>query len=155
MNCRAGWYHKSCLKCSVCSHGLDATNFNDGPDGRIYCKGCYKANNIMDSNLIARSVADTTSIQGYQGDKESCPKCSGKVFEAEKMVMRSGNYHKKCFTCAACSRALDHFGAVDSPQGIQCQTCYAKSYGPSELRVLTDTDGIKSVDTTVIKPVGN
>ena len=70
-------------------------------------------------------------------------------------LFRSGNYHKKCFTCLACNRALDFFGAVDGPQGIHCQSCYSKTYGPSELRVLSETDGIKSVDTTVIKPVGN
>ena len=29
---------------------------------------------------------DTTSIEGDMGDKRRCPRCSGKVFEAEKMV---------------------------------------------------------------------
>ena len=35
---------------------------------------------------------DTTSILGEQGDKRRCPRCSGKVFDAEKMVAASGWY---------------------------------------------------------------
>ena len=32
------------------------------------------------------------------------------MFEAEKMTAKTGNYHKKCFTCATCKRALDYQG---------------------------------------------
>ncbi|BES90878.1 muscle lim protein [Nesidiocoris tenuis] len=34
-------WHKRCFNCSDCHRSLDSTNLNDGPDGDIYCRGCY------------------------------------------------------------------------------------------------------------------
>ena len=82
------------------------------------------------------------------------PKDHGKYMTSLSLQFRSGNYHKKCFTCVSCGRALDFFSAVDTAEGLHCQICYSRSWGPSELKVLTEVDGIKSVDTTVIKAVG-
>ena len=31
-------------------------------------------------------------------------RCGGKVFDAERIAMDFGHYHKKCFSCAECSR---------------------------------------------------
>lgn len=92
----------SCYTCKTISlqklfsQPLPQTSFNDGPDGRVYCGGCHKTLRLMDVNLTARSAVDTTAIPGG-GDRDACVKCSGKVFEAEKMVAKRGLYHKKCF----------------------------------------------------------
>ncbi len=40
---------------------------------------------------------ETSSIKG-EGN-EACPRCQGKVFEAEKMKTKTHVWHKKCFTC--------------------------------------------------------
>ena len=58
------------------------------------------------------------------------------VFDAEKMSMRSGSYHKNCFTCKSCSRNLDYLSAVDGPnaQNVYCQSCYIKNFGPTEIK---------------------
>ncbi|XP_011254260.1 muscle LIM protein Mlp84B isoform X4 [Camponotus floridanus] len=34
-------WHKRCFSCGECHRSLDSTNLNDGPDGDIYCRGCY------------------------------------------------------------------------------------------------------------------
>ncbi|KAK9498199.1 hypothetical protein O3M35_004066 [Rhynocoris fuscipes] len=34
-------WHKRCFNCGDCHRSLDSTNLNDGPDGDIYCRGCY------------------------------------------------------------------------------------------------------------------
>ncbi|XP_065226105.1 muscle LIM protein Mlp84B isoform X1 [Planococcus citri] len=34
-------WHRRCFTCGDCSRSLDSTNLNDGPDGDIYCRGCY------------------------------------------------------------------------------------------------------------------
>ncbi|KAL0273228.1 UNVERIFIED_CONTAM: hypothetical protein PYX00_005957 [Menopon gallinae] len=34
-------WHRICFVCAVCRKSLDSTNLNDGPDGEIYCRGCY------------------------------------------------------------------------------------------------------------------
>ena len=31
-------------------------------------------------------------------------RCGGKVFDAERIAMDFGHYHKKCFSCAECTR---------------------------------------------------
>ena len=40
-------------------------------------------------DMLARSTVETWVIKGEKGDQDTCPKCSGKVFEAEKMVTAS------------------------------------------------------------------
>lgn len=37
-------WHKRCFNCGDCHKSLDSTNLNDGPDGEIYCRGCYGRN---------------------------------------------------------------------------------------------------------------
>ncbi|XP_072743645.1 muscle LIM protein Mlp84B isoform X4 [Anoplolepis gracilipes] len=37
-------WHKRCFSCGECHRSLDSTNLNDGPDGDIYCRGCYSRN---------------------------------------------------------------------------------------------------------------
>lgn len=66
---------------------MDATNFNDGPDGNIYCKTCYKMLSFpgVDGDaILAKAIIETTAIPG--DDSNACPSCGGRVFDAEKMV---------------------------------------------------------------------
>ena len=43
---------------------LDRTNFYDGPDGNIHCKGCYRTvGSFMEVNQTAKSMVDTTTIR--------------------------------------------------------------------------------------------
>ncbi len=54
-----------------------------------------------------------------------CPNCSGRVFEAEKMVSRRAWYHKPCFKCWTCKHILDQTNFHDGPDGnIYCGNCY-------------------------------
>ena len=70
---------------------------------------------------------DTTSIIGEDGDKTRCPRCSGKVFAAEKMVAASGWYHRHCFRCSLCSQPLDSTSVCDGPDDkIYCRVCYGR-----------------------------
>ena len=34
-------------------------------------------------------------------------RCAGAVFEAEKVTIKDDVYHKRCFNCRRCARALD------------------------------------------------
>ena len=65
-----------------------------------------------------------------------CPNCKGVVYDAEKMSMNSGSYHKKCFVCTTCNRNLDYLLAVDGPnaKNVYCQSCYKKNFGPTEIK---------------------
>ncbi|KAJ8947187.1 hypothetical protein NQ318_015535 [Aromia moschata] len=39
-----GIWHKRCFSCNECNRSLDSTTLNDGPNGEIYCRGCYGRN---------------------------------------------------------------------------------------------------------------
>lgn len=62
---------------------------------------------------------ETWTIQAGEDDNP-CPRCNGKVFDAEKMASLSHVYHKKCFTCKECARLMDQFIACDAPDGMSC-----------------------------------
>ena len=80
-------------------------------------------------------------------------RCGGKVFDAERIAMDFGHYHKKCFSCAECTRVrflksfsnhipvtflkpiyfqmLDAGTATETPdRRLVCRACYAKLHGP-------------------------
>ena len=76
-------------------------------------------------------VFDTKAIPGGLEDRDTCPRCNGKVFHAEKMMSKSHCYHKPCFICLECQKPLDSVSCCDSPDGeIFCKLCYAKNFGP-------------------------
>ena len=43
----------------------------------------------VDDDVLARSIVETWVIKAEKGNPDCCPKCDGKVFEAEKMVSAS------------------------------------------------------------------
>jgi len=45
--------------------------------------------NDLDDDKLARAVVETWVIKAGDGEPDCCPKCNGKVFEAEKMVTAS------------------------------------------------------------------
>jgi len=147
---RTQTYHKKCFSCNICKRPLDSVLACDAPDKEIYCRGCYGKKfgakgygfaggsgflqtGDFDSNIADRPTLalDTKTIQGNKEDKETCPRCNGKVFHAEKMMSKKHCFHKKCFTCMECQRPLDSMTCCDSPEGeIFCKLCYGKNFGP-------------------------
>jgi len=143
-------YHKKCFSCKSCKRPLDSVLACDAPDGEIYCKGCYGkkfgakgygfagGSGFLQTGDFEDSIADrphispnVALIQGGSDDKETCPRCNGKVFHAEKMLSKNNVFHKSCFTCFECKRPLDSMTCCDSPDGeIFCKSCYGKYYGP-------------------------
>lgn len=73
----------------------------------------------------------TSSIKAGDDDKDKCPKCGGKVFEAERVSSGKYAYHRLCFTCSECFRGLDSFSSCTGPnQQLVCSSCYNKLYDP-------------------------
>jgi len=143
-------YHKGCFKCQICHRNLDSRMACDAPDNNVYCTGCYRKNfglkgygfgqggpalisgDVHESQESMPSSAkyiDTTTIMARGNDK-GCPRCGGEVFHAEQMFSKEKKYHKKCFSCKACSRPLDSMLACDGPDNdIYCKGCYSKKFG--------------------------
>merc|ERR1712088_388907 len=98
---------KQCFSCKRCGRSMDSLAVSVGPDQDIYCNVCLK---IVSAPERPQVITDTTIIMG-SGDpenKDSCPRCGGKVFEAEKMTGKYGAYHRQCFKCMKCKRPLDY-----------------------------------------------
>jgi len=85
----------------------------DTPEEDIFCKGCYGkkygakgygfaggAGGLQTGDLEASIaerptlVFDTKAIKGDEDDKETCPRCGGKVFHAERMLSKKHSFHK-------------------------------------------------------------
>jgi hypothetical protein len=135
-----GLFHKACFRCSSCQVAMGsspdiARRFKD----KIYCRQCAdreksvtRESGIDDkADNFALSYINSEVIKATENDPDRCPKCTGKVFPAEMMTMKSGHYHSKCFTCCNCKRSLESTNACDGPNNsLFCHSCYNKYFGP-------------------------
>ena len=90
-------------------------------------------NIVSESKISDRPtlVFDTKAIKGDAKDKDTCPRCKGKVFHAERMLSKKHSFHKTCFSRLECQRPLDSMTFCDAPDGeIFCKLCYGKKFGP-------------------------
>ena len=136
MEIKGKLWHKNCMTCKNCSRMISIDLAAIGPDNDLYCKICCDKMSWPGAYTLA---VDTSIIRGDDGEKETCPKCSGKVFEAEKMITKRGLYHKKCFACFQCKHQLDYFLAIEGPDDeVYCKVCYGKNYGPGGKNFIGD-----------------
>ena len=160
---KSGQYHKKCFTCSECHRPLDYSSANDSPRNEILCSPCYKRNygpSSLPQELNSRYKTDT--IKAPDGD--GCPKCSGAVFDAEKVVASNGKiYHKSCAKCSHCSTVLTSLNLSSDKDGtIFCQGCYCRKYGGASYRAVGTSawvDGsqhraqLNNQDLSHLKPV--
>ena len=139
-----GSFHTPCFKCEKCSRSLHLSPETAcSRNGLVICKQCFtreksqsrKAGVDEDGVLLyAKSIVDCQSILADEDDPNKCLRCCGKVFDAERMSMKCGQFHKRCFTCFDCHKYLDYSTANDSPVSeVFCNFCYSKSFGPSAI----------------------
>jgi hypothetical protein len=127
---KTGVIHKYCLGCNDCHCNLDASSFFNGGDGEVYCKHCYALKFGHRQKSDYKGWMDVKAIPGEENDKLTCPRCSGKVFEAERMVTRVGSYHKPCFSCIECNKKLDSVTCCEGPDNeVYCKSCYSFEFG--------------------------
>ncbi|XP_046335726.2 muscle LIM protein Mlp84B-like isoform X1 [Haliotis rufescens] len=152
-------YHKLCLCCTECKKQLDSTTLTNH-DNHIYCKSCYgrlfgprgygfaqggaglsmdtgKAGEISRDNVSSYSKAQV--VMDSKGDNgggnkfggaDACPRCGKTVYFAEKIVGGGRSWHKMCFRCEDCNKALESTTLCEAGDKIVCKSCYGKTYGP-------------------------
>ncbi|XP_037806961.1 muscle LIM protein Mlp84B isoform X1 [Lucilia sericata] len=59
-----------------------------------------------------------------------CPKCGKSVYAAEERVAGGYKYHKTCFKCGMCNKALDSTNCTEHEKELFCKNCHARKYGP-------------------------
>uniref|UniRef100_A0A0K2UFF9 LIM zinc-binding domain-containing protein n=1 Tax=Lepeophtheirus salmonis TaxID=72036 RepID=A0A0K2UFF9_LEPSM len=164
---KGGWFHKFCLSCNECKANMDASSFFNGSDEEVYCRHCYAVKFGHKKKSDYKGWMDVQAIAGDAGDKNSCIRCKGKVFEAERMVTRIGSYHRNCYSCIDCSKKLDSVTCCEGPDmEIYCKSCYSFEYGtrcrtknkarhlsfrPRNTHKQEDTLARSTVETWVIK----
>ncbi|XP_075167998.1 muscle LIM protein at 60A isoform X1 [Haematobia irritans] len=59
-----------------------------------------------------------------------CPKCGKSVYAAEERVAGGYKFHKTCFKCGMCNKALDSTNCTEHEKELYCKNCHARKYGP-------------------------
>ncbi|XP_043195230.1 muscle LIM protein 1-like [Amphibalanus amphitrite] len=59
-----------------------------------------------------------------------CPACDKSVYAAEERVAGGYKYHKTCFKCSMCNKALDSTNCSEHEKVLFCKQCHGRKYGP-------------------------
>ena len=112
-------FHLACFTCNDCKRPLRNKLQVCVNNEEIYCNTCHSKN----SRAHGQAQSDPSLIKGTESD--SCPRCEGKVFEAEKMQSSKFMFHKSCFNCCQCKHMLDYSSMFECKAGeIYCKGCY-------------------------------
>ena len=80
---------------------------------------------LMSTTLVLRVKMKSSLgwlMTAGNAKQNACPalRCGGKVFDAERIAMDFGHYHKKCFSCAECTRvSLETFQIIAQQKEFQ------------------------------------
>ncbi|EDV37514.2 uncharacterized protein Dana_GF11368 [Drosophila ananassae] len=59
-----------------------------------------------------------------------CPACGKSVYAAEERVAGGYKFHKTCFKCSMCNKALDSTNCTEHEKELFCKNCHGRKYGP-------------------------
>jgi len=150
--CDGNKYHKFCFKCSMCNKMLDSTTVANH-ELVLFCKQCHGrkygpkgygfgggagalgmdkgerfGNKECEMDNKPKGVAGETTAASSTGPK--CPRCGITVYDAERAIGVTTPWHKKCFNCKACRKALDSTTMAEHEGDMYCKGCYHKNFGP-------------------------
>jgi len=63
-------------------------------------------------------------------ENPKCPKCGKSVYAAEERLAGGKKFHKGCFKCEVCSKALDSTLCNEHEDKLYCKKCYGGKFGP-------------------------
>eukprot|EP00121_Abeoforma_whisleri_P004836 Awhi_evm1s4376 len=132
--------HPQCFCCSDCKKSLSGIPFGRTPAGDLACGDCVvKAQpapaqpsapkGVYTNRTKYTRVVNAKKVSG--GDAGSCPRCSKKVYVAEKVTGPNGTpWHRVCFTCKECNNQLEAGKEATNLNEVYCKACYARCHGP-------------------------
>ncbi|XP_063233355.1 muscle LIM protein Mlp84B isoform X2 [Bacillus rossius redtenbacheri] len=144
-------WHKMCFKCGLCNKLLDSTNCAEH-EGELFCKVCHarkfgpkgygfgggagclsmdQGEHLQPGEVMVNHAPLESRAIAKAPEGEGCPRCGGYVYAAETMLARGRAWHRSCFKCGTCHRALDSTTHCDGPdKDVYCRVCYGKKFGP-------------------------
>ena len=87
------------------------------------------------------------------GGGEKCVRCEKTVYKVEEIKGPGLKiYHKRCFSCKECSRALNSSILCDKDGEAYCKHCYGKLFGPKGFGFgnTLSTEGAKPKETVEV-----
>ncbi|KAJ2868977.1 hypothetical protein GGI22_000536 [Coemansia erecta] len=75
--------------------------------------------------------------------KDTCRRCSKTIFHAEKVVGPGGLWHRACFRCKSCSRALTPAILTDHEGEAFCNNCHNKLFAPRGYNIGGSTEPLQ------------
>ena len=62
------------------------------------------------------------------GGGAKCPRCDKTVYFNEEVVAAGKKWHKNCFKCKGCKKALDSMTMAQHEGELYCKECHKKDF---------------------------
>jgi len=128
------YFHKKCMKCSVCGEDLNGTYFTFRnkliceKDYQTVQKSCSECGCVITDVYYTLDNGKVVCEKDYKKTLDRCKICNKPV--EGKLVKLSGySYHPQCFNCKTCDINLvgEPFNA-DEEKNIFCSECFKKRF---------------------------
>ncbi|KAM6453948.1 cysteine-rich protein 2 isoform 2-T2 [Liasis olivaceus] len=82
-------------------------------------------------NVAPKGPSKASSITTFTGEPNVCPRCSKKVYFAEKVTSLGKDWHRPCLRCERCGKTLIPGGHAEHDGQPYChKPCYGILFGP-------------------------
>jgi len=128
------YFHKNCMKCSVCGDQLQGTYFTFmdklvcEKDYKLMQKICTECGCVISDVYYTREDGKVVCEADYKKSLDVCKRCCRPV--EGKLVKLSGSvFHPPCFTCKSCNISLVGVPFnVESDGEMYCGDCFKKKH---------------------------
>ncbi|CAL8273380.1 unnamed protein product [Merluccius merluccius] len=84
-----------------------------------------------EKRVYAPKASAKAGITTFSGEANLCPRCSKKVYFAEKVTSLGKDWHRPCLRCERCSKTLTAGSHAEHDGQPYChKPCYAVLFGP-------------------------
>ncbi|KAJ1770560.1 hypothetical protein EV179_001541 [Coemansia sp. RSA 487] len=127
---------------SLNTTGVDVAPYTpprQGYLGNSSVSGYKRAGEISPSSVFSSGRAKLN----LPATKDTCRRCSKTIFHAEKVVGPGGLWHRACFRCKSCSRALTPAILTDHEGEAFCNNCHNKLFAPRGYNIGGSTEPLQ------------
>uniref|UniRef100_A0A8D0EEJ5 Cysteine-rich protein 2 n=1 Tax=Salvator merianae TaxID=96440 RepID=A0A8D0EEJ5_SALMN len=87
-------------------------------------------------SVASKGPSKASSITTFTGEANICPRCSKKVYFAEKVTSLGKDWHRPCLRCERCGKTLNPGGHAEHDGQPYChKPCYGILFGPKGVNI--------------------
>eukprot|EP00123_Amoebidium_parasiticum_P000488 comp11280_c0_seq1/m.5696 comp11280_c0_seq1/g.5696 ORF comp11280_c0_seq1/g.5696 comp11280_c0_seq1/m.5696 type:complete len:168 (-) comp11280_c0_seq1:211-714(-) len=125
--------HPECFKCHGCKVNLANQHFANY-EGAPHCQKCISelARPVVERRPGSPSGGYLRKTVGVKVNVQSkkCCRCERTVYAAEEIQVGGKPWHKVCFKCTECKKALELGKESMRDDDCYCKGCYSRKFGP-------------------------